>query len=77
MHVPTSGRILREVIEQVGDLFDFLKNFVVHRALRVHHFGRVALVRGKNFVWGVSVLAPGFVVFPQLLHDCVERYLCL
>ena len=30
----------------------------VHRALRVrvHHFGRVALVRGKNFNWGVSAL---------------------
>ena len=32
----------------------------------MHHFGRVALVRGKNFAWGVSalVLAPGFLVFP-------------
>ena len=68
MHVPTRGRILREVIEQGGALFDFEK-IVVHRALRVHHFGRVALVRGKNFAWGVSalVLAPGFLVFPLLL----------
>src|SRR6185436_7192922 len=42
---------------------------VVHRALRVHHFGRVALVRGKSFAWGVSalVLAPGFLDFPLLL----------
>ena len=49
-----------------GDLFDFEK-LVVHRALRVHHFGRVALMRGKNFAWGVSalVLAPGFLVFPS------------
>ena len=45
MHVPTRGRILGEVIEQGGDLFDFEK-LVVHRALRVHHFVRVALVRG-------------------------------
>ena len=44
-----------EVIEQGGDLFDFEK-LVVHRALRVHHFGRVALVRGKSFAWGVSAL---------------------
>ena len=29
---------------------------VGHRALRVHHFGRVALVRGKNFAWRVSAL---------------------
>ena len=67
MHVPTRGRILREVIEQGGALFVFEK-LVVHRALRVHHFGRVALVRGKNFAWGVSalVLAPGFLVFSLL-----------
>ena len=47
------------------------EKLVVHRALRVrvHHFGRVALVRGKNFAWGVSalVLVPGFLVFPLLL----------
>ena len=38
----------------------------MHRALRVHHFGRVAHVRGKkNFACGVSalVLAPGFPRF--------------
>ena len=42
---------------------------VVHRALRVHHFGIVALVRGKSFARGVSALfgAPGFLVFPLLL----------
>ena len=40
---------------------------VVHRALRVHHFGRVALVRGKSFAWGVSALflASGFPRFPS------------
>ena len=40
------------------------EKLVVHRALRMHHFGRVALVRG-----GVSalVLAPGLLVFPLLL----------
>jgi hypothetical protein len=32
------------------------EKLVVHRALRVHHFGRVALVRGKSFAWGVSAL---------------------
>ena len=32
------------------------EKLVVHRALRVHHFGRVALVRGKKFSWGVSAL---------------------
>ena len=46
------------------------EKLVVHRALRVrvHLFGRVALVRGKNFNWGVSalVLAPGLLVFPLL-----------
>ena len=36
----------------------------------MHHFGRVALVRGKSFAWGVSalVLAPGFLAFPLLVH---------
>ena len=67
MHVPTRGRILGEVIEQGGDLFDFFEKLVVHRSLRVHHFGRVALVRGKSFAWGVSTLflAPGFPRFPS------------
>ena len=44
------------------------EKLVVHRALRVHHFGRVALVRGKNFAWGVPALflAPGgFLHFPS------------
>ena len=72
------GEILREVIEQGGALFVFEK-LVVHKALRVHHFGRVALVRGKNFVWGVSALVWLLVSLFTLcfLHDCVERYLCL
>ena len=45
------------------------EKLVVHRALRVHHFGRVALVRGKSFAWGVSALflAPGFPRFPLFL----------
>ena len=30
--------------------------FIVHRALRVHHFVSVALVRGKSFAWRVSTL---------------------
>ena len=45
------------------------EKLVVHRALRVrvHHFGRVALVRGKSFALGVSdlLLAPGFPRFPS------------
>ena len=44
------------------------EKLVAHRALRVHHFGRVALVRGKGFAWGVSALflAPEFfLVFPS------------
>ena len=49
-----------------GRLVWFLKNLLC-RALRVHHFGRVALVRGKNFGLGVSALflAPGFLCFPS------------
>jgi len=55
------------------------EKLVVHRALRVYHFGRVALVRGKNFVWGVSALVWLLVASFSLcfLHDFVERYLCL
>ena len=43
------------------------EKLVVHMALRVDHFGRVALVRGKSFAWGVSALflAPGFPRFPS------------
>ena len=48
-----------DLIEQGGNLLDFwiFEKLVVHRALRVHHFGRVALVRGKSFACGVSALA--------------------
>ena len=79
MHVPTRGRTLREVIEQ-GDTCLIFEKLVEHRALRVHHFVRVALVRGKNFAWGVSALflALEFSSFSlHFLNDCVERYLCL
>ena len=45
------------------------EKLVVHRSLRVHHFGRVALVRGKSFAWGVSALflalGPDFPRFPS------------
>ena len=43
------------------------EKLVVQKALRVHHFGRVAHVRGKNFGLGVSALflAPGFLRFPS------------
>src|SRR6185503_10962477 len=50
-----------------GETYLIFEKLVVHRALRVHHFGRVALVRGKSFAWGVSalLLAPGFPRFPS------------
>ena len=62
-----------------GRLVWFFEKLVVHRALRVHYFGRVAHVRGKNFAWGVSALIWLLVSSFSLLfqHDCVERYLCL
>jgi len=43
------------------------ERLVVHRALRVHHFGIVALVRGKSFALEVSdlLLDPGFPRFPS------------
>ena len=53
----TRGRLVCLIFEKL----------VVHRVLRVHHFGRVALVRGKSFACGVSALflAPGFSCFPS------------
>ena len=57
----------REVIEQGGDLFDFFEKLVVHRALRVHHFVRVARVRGKCISGGVSALFGSW--FPR--HFCM------
>ena len=41
------------------------EKLVAHRALRVHHFGRVAFVRGKDFAWGVSALF-WLLIFPRL-----------
>ena len=52
------------------------EKLVAHRALRVHRFGRVALVRGKNFGLGVSALVGSWFSL-RFQHDCVERYLCL
>ena len=68
MHVPTRGRILGEVIEQ-GETCLIFEKLIVHRALRVHHFGRVALVRGKALL-GEFMLCSWllvFLVFPLLL----------
>ena len=53
-----------EVIEQ-GETYLIFEKLVAHRALRVHHFGRVALVRGKGFAWGVSALF-WLLIFPRL-----------
>ena len=65
MHVPIRGRIFgREVIKQEETCLIFEK-LVAHRALRVHHFGRVALVRGKDSAWGVSALF-WLLMFPRL-----------
>ena len=64
MHVPTRGRIFGRSDRTRGRLETCLifEKLVAHRALRVHHFGRVALVGGKGFAWGVSALflAPDF-----------------
>ena len=83
-----------EVIEQAGDLFGFFlkKKLIVHRALRVYHFGRVALVgfesaslwesctcERKKFWFGSVCFVSGsrFSSFSfHFQHDCVERYLC-
>ena len=54
------------------------EKFVMHRALRVHHFVRVARVRGKCISGGVSAwfVAPSFLVFEKscfgLMIDCDE-----
>ena len=50
-----------------GETCLIFEKLIVHRASRVYHFGRVALLRGKNFAWGVSTLflAPGFPHFPS------------
>ena len=67
MHVQTRGRIFGRSDRTRGRLETCLifENFVAHRALRVHHFGRVALVRGKGFAWGVSALF-WLLIFPRL-----------
>ena len=80
MHVPTRGRSFWERSDRTRGCLIF--ELVVHRALRVHHFVRVALVRGKSFAWGVSVLFLALALEFSLLsllfqRDCVERYLCL
>ena len=51
MHVPTRGRIFGRSDRTRGRLETCLifEKLVAHRALRVHHFGRVALVGGKGF----------------------------
>ena len=71
--------------EFLGDLFDFWKtccaqglweciilgDCTCEREKRVHYFGRVALVRGKSFAWGVSALflAPEFSSFSLRFHE--------
>ena len=48
-----------------GEKLVIEQKLVVHRALRVHYFGRVALMRGKNFAWGVSALFLALLSFSR------------
>src|SRR6185503_2767138 len=50
------GREFWEKWSNKGETCLIFEKLVAHRALRVYHFGRVALVSGKNFVLGVSAL---------------------
>ena len=51
-----------------GDTCLIFEKLVVHRALRVHHFGGVALVRGKSFALGCfeSLCFVSLLAFPSL-----------
>ena len=53
----------------MGETCLIFEKLIVHRALRVHHFVRVARVKGKCISGGVSalVVASGFLVFPLLV----------
>ena len=50
------GEFLGEKWSNKGETCLIFEKLVAHRAMRAHHFGRVALVRGKDFAWEVSVL---------------------
>ena len=54
MHVPTRGRSFWARSDRTRGCLIF--ELVVHMALRVHHFVRVARVRGKCISGGVFVL---------------------
>ena len=58
------GEFLGEKWSNKGETCLIFEKLVAHRALRVHHFGRVALVRGKGFAWGVSALF-WLLIFPH------------
>ena len=62
-----------------GETCLIFEKLVEHRALRVHHFGRVALVRGKNFCLGSFCFGLGswFSRFPPLPAWLRRCYLCL
>ena len=66
------------MIEQGGQLFDFLENqkLVEHRALRVHTFGESCTGKGEIYSVGVSALFSSWFSF-RFWHDCVEPCLCL
>ena len=76
MYVPTRGRIFGRSDRTRGETYLIFEKLVVHGALRVHHFERVALVRGKSFALGVSALFGSWFSL-RFQHDCVECYLCL
>ena len=59
--MPTRGRILREVIEQGGDLFDFWKNLLCTGLWECIILGELHLWEGKTLFWEFLLcLAPGF-----------------
>ena len=59
------GEFLGEKWSNKGETCLIFEKLVAHRALRVHYFGRVALVGRKGFAWGVSALF-WLLIFPRL-----------
>ena len=66
MHVPTRGRIFGRSDRTRGRLETCLifEKLVAHRALRVHHFGRVHLWEGKALD-GECLLCFWLLIFPR------------
>ena len=66
MHVPTKGRNFGRSDQTRGRLETCLifEKLVAHRTLRVHHFGRVALV-GVKALHGECLLCFWLLIFPR------------